>query len=92
MILKSTSVKKDGNKYLITGDFTLHGVTKQISIPTLISGPVKMPSGPEAIGLTGQTTINRQDFGMTWNKTMDQGGYMIGDDVMIDIRVEAHSK
>ena len=86
------SLKKNGDSYLIVGDLTLLNVTKEISIPCSIQGPIKMPSGGQAIGISGQTTINRKDFGMAWNKTMDQGGLMIGEDVAIDVNIEAHQK
>ena len=79
----------------LTGDLTMHGVTKEVTIPVTISGPVNMPSvagGGQAIGLSGETTINRQDFGVSFNKTMDQGGLMVDNLVKIMIDIEAHKK
>ena len=87
---KTKSVKKEGTEYLLTGDLTMHGVTKEITIPVVINGPVKGPKGNPIIGLSGQTKINRQDFGITWNKQLDQGGYMLGDDVAIEVNIEAN--
>ena len=78
--------------YRLTGDLTMHGVTKEISIPVMISGPVKSPMGGEVIGLSGETTINRQDFGISWNKALDSGGWMVGDEVKISVNLEAHKK
>jgi polyisoprenoid-binding protein YceI len=90
---KSKSVKASGNTYQVTGDLTIKGTTKEITIPMTIAGPVKNPMGEgQVIGLSGQTTINRQDYGVKWNKQMDQGGLMISDDVAITINLEAHSK
>lgn len=86
------SIRKEGDQYVITGDLTMKGVTKTIEIPASIEGPVKTPSGSTAIGISAQTKINRQDFGITWNKEMDQGGYVLGDDVVLNINVEAHAK
>lgn len=88
----SSSIREEGDQYVLTGDLTMKGVTKTIEIPASIEGPVKTPFGSMAIGITGQTKINRQDFGITWNKEMDQGGYVLGDEVVLDINVEAHAK
>ncbi len=86
------SLKKNGDSYVIVGDLTLLNVTKEISIPCGIQGPIQMPSGGQAIGISGQTTINRKDFGMAWNKSMDQGGLVVGEDVAIDVNIEAHQQ
>jgi polyisoprenoid-binding protein YceI len=76
----------------ITGNFTMKGVTKVITIPVTISGPVKTMMGGQAIGITGSVTINRQDYGVNWNKTLDQGGVAVSDDVQINISIEADAK
>jgi polyisoprenoid-binding protein YceI len=86
---KSKSAHKEGDTYLITGDLTIRGTTKEITIPAAINGPVKSPFGKDVIGLTGRTTINRQDFGVSWNKKMDQGGVVVGDEVTLEINIEA---
>lgn len=89
---KSTDITKTDNGYTISGDLTIRGVTKAISIPCAINGPVKNPmgEGEDVIGINGKATINRQDFGVSWNKEMDQGGYVVGNDVTIDVELEAH--
>ena len=87
---KSLAAKGDG--FEVTGDLMIHGVTKEVVIPAEISGPVKSPFGDQVIGLAGEITINRQDFGVSWNKTMDQGGLMVSDDVKIIVEIEAHQK
>ncbi len=86
---KSTSVAKEGDQYVLSGDFTLHGVTKSIAIPLTVSGPVKNPQGASIIGLSGEVTINRQDYGITWSKALDTGGLMLGNDVKVSIEIEA---
>lgn len=89
---KSKSVKVEGSTYQVTGDLTIKGVTKEITIPFTVAGPIKNPMGEgQVIGVSGQTKINRQDYGVKFNKQMDQGGLMIGDDVAITINLEAHS-
>ena len=75
----------------ITGNFTMKSVTKVITIPVTISGPVD-EMGHQAIGLTGSTTINRQDYGVNWNKTLDKGGVAVSDDVNVNISIEADQK
>jgi len=76
----------------ITGNFTMKGVTKVITIPVTIAGPVKTMMGGQAIGITGTTTINRQDYGVNWNKTLDQGGVAVSDNVNITFSIEADQK
>ena len=75
----------------ITGNLTMKGVTKEVTIPVTISGPVD-EMGHEAIGITGSVTINRQDYGINWNKTLDQGGLAVSNDVAINISIEADQK
>jgi polyisoprenoid-binding protein YceI len=67
----------------------MHGVTKEIRIPFSIAGVVTDPWGATRLGLSGQTKINRQDYGVSWSKKIDNGGLVAGDDVEIDIEVEA---
>ena len=76
----------------ITGNLTMKGVTKEITVPVTISGPVKTMMGGNAIGITGSVTINRQDYGINWNKTLDQGGVAVSNDVAITISIEADQK
>ena len=88
---KSTSVKAAGNNvYQVTGDFTLRGVTKTITLPVTLVGEGKDPWGNEKAGFELSTTLNRQDYGMTWNKTLDQGGVLVGDEVKVQVSVEAN--
>lgn len=88
----SKSIAKEGDQYKITGDLTLKGVTKEISFSATIAGPVKTPSGDMAIGVEASFKLNRQDYGITWNKTLDNGGFMVSDEVNVNISVEAHKK
>ena len=76
----------------ITGNLTMKGVTKEVTIPVTISGPVKTMMGTQAIGITGSVTVNRQDWGINWNKTLDKGGVAVSDNVLVTISIEADQK
>jgi len=82
---------KNSDGYDLTGDLTIKAVTKEITIPVTISGPIQRKDG-EAIGLSGEIIINRQDYGVSWSKTMDKGGLMVADNVKIIIDIEANTK
>ncbi len=82
-------VSKGDNLYDVTGSFTMHGVTKAITLPVAYNGSVKDPWGHERAGFSLKTTLNRKDYAIVWNKTLDQGGLMLGDDVEISIEIEA---
>ncbi len=69
----------------LTGKFTMHGVTKEISLPYTIKGPIKDPMGNVHVALQAKTKLNRKDYGLSWNKTLDAGGLMLGEDVNIEI-------
>ena len=69
----------------LTGKFTMHGVTKEISLPFTIKGPIKDPMGNVHLALQAKTRLNRKDYGISWNKTLDAGGLMLGEDVDIEI-------
>jgi polyisoprenoid-binding protein YceI len=73
----------------IKGNLTLHGVTKPVTLHAAkLSEPVKDPYGAIRIGTSASTTINRKDFGMTFNKQLDNGGAMVGDEVAMQLDVE----
>lgn len=84
----STQVKAaDKDTLEVTGDLTIHGVTKKVTIPVDFLGTAKTPNGEKA-GYESQFTINRKDFGIVWNRVMDAGP-ILGEDVKITINIEA---
>ena len=87
---KSTSIKPSGKKnvYSVTGDLTMHGVTKRITLPVEYLGTAKDPWGNEKAGFTLSTTLNRKDFGVNWNKALDNGGVLVSEDVNVTINLE----
>jgi polyisoprenoid-binding protein YceI len=90
---KSTKVTPAGkNKYKLAGDLTIHGVTKPATFVLEFGGIVKDPWNNIRAGFTATTKLNRKDFGLVWNKTLDTGGFMLGDDVDVTLQIEAIEK
>ena len=88
---KSTSVKPAGkDAFQVTGTLTMRGVTKQVTLPVTFLGEAKDPWGNEKMGFETSTSLNRQDYGISWNKTLDQGGVLVGDEVKVQVSVEAN--
>ena len=85
----STKVEKDGDNFVLHGDLTMAGVTKQVEIPFEFHGTATDPWGNTKAGFSGSTTIDRKDFGIVWNKNLDQGGVLLGDEVEIQIDLAA---
>ena len=82
------SYKKAGDGYVAVGDITLHGVTKEITLTGNFNGVAKDPWGNTRAGFTAEGKLNRKDFGMVWNKALDSGGLVVGDDVFIRLDIE----
>jgi polyisoprenoid-binding protein YceI len=91
IIFKSTKVDTSGTGLLVTGDFTMHGVTKPVVLEVAILGvgPHPFIAGGQVAGFTAKTRINRQDWGMKWNKPLDSGGMLLDDELDIELEVEA---
>lgn len=85
---KMKSYKKAGDGYLAVGDLTLHGVTKEITLEGTFNGVTKDPWGNTRAGFAAEGKVNRKDFGMVWNKALDSGGLVVGDDVFIKLDIE----
>ena len=94
IVFKSKRVEKAGDGTLkMTGDLTIRGVTKEVVLT--VDGPtpaIKDPWGNFRVGGQATTKVNRKDFGLVWNKTLETGGVMVGDEVEITIDVEIYKK
>lgn len=90
LVFQSKKVEKAGKgKLKVTGDLTIRGVTREVVLD--VEGPtppVKDPQGKMHVGGTASTTINRKDFGLTWNKAVEAGGVVVGNEVEITIDIE----
>lgn len=90
-VTKSVTPAEDG-EFKLTGDLTIRGVTKEVTFDGEFHGVIQDPWGNTRAGFTAETTINRQDFGVSWNKTLDAGGVVVSDDVDITLEIEAIQK
>jgi polyisoprenoid-binding protein YceI len=90
---KSSKVASKGGKaYDVTGTLTMHGVSKVVTIAVTHLGFVKDPWGNERAGFELNTTLNRKDYGLTWNKALETGGLLVGEDVKVSVNLEATKK
>ena len=90
MTFKSTNIDSTGGgDYEVTGDLTIHGVTKSVVLKVEdVSEPSKDPWGNHRIGLSATTKINRKDFGLTYNSVLETGGVLVGEEVTINLDVQ----
>lgn len=87
---KSTEVKDvNGDTMTIVGDLTIHGVTKSVELETEFLGAIADARMGTKVGFEAETKINRKDFGLAWNATLETGGLVVGDEVTITLAVEA---
>jgi polyisoprenoid-binding protein YceI len=89
MTFKSTAVAGSGSQFKVTGDLTLRGVTKPVVLDVEYGGRSKHPQMGERAGFSAHTSINRKDFGVSFNQVLDNGGLALSEMVDINIEVEA---
>jgi polyisoprenoid-binding protein YceI len=91
LTFKSTSVEAKGDNLKVTGDLTIHGVTKQVVLDSELNGQGANPWGQQVISYSASTKINRKDYGLNWNAALESGGVLVSDEVKISIEIEANS-
>jgi polyisoprenoid-binding protein YceI len=73
----------------ISGDLSMHGITLPVVLDAEYLGPVKSPFGETSIGISASARVNREDFGIAWNEPIENGGFMVGKEIRIELHVEA---
>ena len=87
---KMTSTGKD--QYAVTGTLTMHGVSKEVTLPVNFMGYAKDPWGNQRAGFETETTLNRKDFGLNWNAALEAGGFLVGDEVKVTLQIQGVAK
>lgn len=90
MTFTSTSIEKtDEDEYNVTGDLTLHGVTKSETFVVTFEGTGIDPWGNEKAGFGVEGKLKRSDYGLTWNATLEAGGVLVGDQIKVSLQLQA---
>ena len=88
MTFTSTSIAGGGTQWLVTGDLTIRGVTRRITLDTTFEGLASDPWGGDRAAFSATAEVDREDFGMTWNAALEAGGVLVGKKVKIEIEAE----
>lgn len=80
---------KGGNEFDVTGNLTMRGVTKSIVIPVSLLGSAVDPWGNQKVAFEGEVTLNRKDYGLNWNAALETGGFLVGDEVKVQLSIQA---
>lgn len=80
--------QRKGDDYQITGDLTIRGITKEVTLDGELNGPAKDPWGNQRVGLSANGKINRKAFGLNWNVALEAGGFLVGEDVKLNIEAQ----
>jgi polyisoprenoid-binding protein YceI len=86
---KSTRITGDASEFKVTGNLTIRGVTREITLDATNEGSGKDPWGGERIGFSAKTKLDRRDFGLTWNQAIESGGVVVGHELKVSIEIEA---
>ena len=93
LTFKSTSVaRRGGEAFDITGDLTIHGVTKRVTLAASFLGTATDPWGNQKVGFEAEVTLNRRDFGLNWNAALETGGFLVGDEIKVMLSLQAARK
>lgn len=83
----SKAIARTGDQYVVTGDLTIRGVTREVQLPLTVAGPLDL-GDTLRMGVSGELAIDRKDFGVSWSRVLDNGGLVVADDVTIEIEAE----
>ncbi len=90
---KSSKITAKGNnQFDVTGTLTMHGVSQEIVLPVMLLGTGKSPQGNDMASFEILTKLNRKDYGIVWNRALDAGGVVLGDEVTVEINLETFVK
>jgi polyisoprenoid-binding protein YceI len=85
---KSTRVKGSGNKLEVAGNLSIRATSREVTLPVTFLGMAKDPWGNQRAGFETEITINRKDFGLNWNAALEAGGFLVGDEVKINLSIQ----
>jgi polyisoprenoid-binding protein YceI len=89
----STAIAPKGSgQFEVTGPLTMRGVTKDVVIPITFLGTATDPWGNQKIAFEGEVTLNRKDYGLSWNAAIEAGGFLVGDEVKVSLSIQAAGK
>ena len=86
---ESTDISRDGDDWTVTGDLTIKGTSKPVTIEFEFTGSAKDPFGNDRIGFEGKSVLNRKDWDLTWNAALETGGVLVSDKVKLEFDVSA---
>jgi polyisoprenoid-binding protein YceI len=83
------SAGRSANTFDVTGRLTMHGITREITLPVSYLGGATDPWGKSRVGFEAELSVNRKDYGLLWNAALETGGFLVGDDVKITLSIQA---
>jgi polyisoprenoid-binding protein YceI len=86
---RSTSIDWHGTTGTMTGDLTIHGITRGVTFEVTYEGHARDPWGADRAIASARTTLNREDFGITWNMALETGGILVSKEIQLEINLEA---
>jgi polyisoprenoid-binding protein YceI len=90
IVFRSTAIRKTAkDRFAVTGMLTMRGVDRLVTLDTHVAGDAIDPFGSRRAGVSARTTLNRKDFGLRWNRTLESGGLLVGDEIDINLEIEA---
>jgi polyisoprenoid-binding protein YceI len=81
--------KKGAESFDVLGDLTIRGTTKEVNLPVTFLGHATDPWGGKRVGFEAETTLNRKEYGLNWNAALETGGFLVGDDVKVNLSIQA---